>query len=84
MGLLTALGPLAIDMYLPAFPAMAQSLNTSAGMVERTLAGFLLGVGVAQLVYGPMADRFGRKLPLLLGVLIFTTASFFLCPCQRH
>lgn len=80
MGLLTALGPLAIDMYLPAFPAMAQSLNTSAGMVERTLAGFLLGVGVAQLVYGPMADRFGRKLPLLFGVLIFTIASFF---CAR-
>ena len=80
MGLLTALGPLAIDMYLPAFPAMADSLNTSAGMVERTLAGFLLGVGVAQLVYGPMADRFGRKPPLLLGVLIFTVASFF---CAR-
>lgn len=77
MGLLTALGPLAIDMYLPAFPAMAHSLQTTPAMVERTLAGYLLGVGLAQLFYGPMADRFGRKPPLLLGLVIFIVASAF-------
>ncbi|HRL23058.1 Bcr/CflA family multidrug efflux MFS transporter [Alcaligenes sp. SDU_A2] len=77
LGLLTALGPLAIDMYLPAFPAIAQGLVTSPAMVERTLAGYLLGVGLAQLFYGPMADRFGRKPPLLLGLAIFIVASLF-------
>lgn len=75
MGLLTALGPLAIDMYLPAFPAIAQGLNASTGDVERTLASYLLGLALAQLFYGPLADRYGRKPPLLLGLFIFTTAS---------
>lgn len=75
MGLLTALGPLAIDMYLPAFPAIAQGLNASTGDVERTLASYLLGLALAQLFYGPLADRYGRKPPLLLGLLIFTIAS---------
>lgn len=75
MGLLTALGPLAIDMYLPAFPAMASSLNASTGDVERTLASYLLGLALAQLFYGPLADRYGRKPPLILGLLIFTVAS---------
>lgn len=75
MGLLTALGPLAIDMYLPAFPSIAKGLNASTGDVERTLASYLLGLALAQLFYGPLADRYGRKPPLLLGLLIFITAS---------
>lgn len=75
MGLLTALGPLAIDMYLPAFPAMASSLNTDLGSIERTLASYLLGLSCAQLIYGPVADRFGRKKPLLFGLALFTIAS---------
>ncbi|HEY9278462.1 MAG TPA: multidrug effflux MFS transporter [Eoetvoesiella sp.] len=75
MGLLSALGPLAIDMYLPAFPSMVQSLSTTQGQVERTLASYLLGLAAAQLFYGPFADRFGRKKPLILGLLIFIIAS---------
>ena len=75
MGMLTALGPLAIDMYLPAFPAIATGLNATQGQVERTLAGYLLGLALAQLFYGPVADRFGRKLPLLVGLCIFLAAS---------
>src|SRR5690606_9773385 len=75
LGLLTALGPLAIDMYLPAFPAMAQSLNTNLGSIERTLASYLLGLAGAQLIYGPIADRYGRKKPLLFGLALFTMAS---------
>lgn len=75
MGLLTALGPLAIDMYLPAFPAIAQGLNTTPGHVERTLASYLLGLAMAQLFYGPFADRYGRKKPLIAGVAIFIVAS---------
>ncbi|MGB6242495.1 MAG: multidrug effflux MFS transporter [Castellaniella sp.] len=75
MGALAALGPVAIDMYLPAFGAIAHDLGTSQGMVERTLASYLLGLAAAQLVYGPMADRYGRKLPLLIGLALFTIAS---------
>lgn len=75
MGLLTALGPLAIDMYLPAFPAIAQGLGTTPGHVERTLAAYLFGLAMAQLFYGPFADRYGRKKPLIAGLLIFIVAS---------
>lgn len=75
MALLTALGPLAIDMYLPAFPSMASSLDTSMGSIERTLASYLFGLAGAQLIYGPVADRYGRKKPLLFGVALFTVAS---------
>lgn len=75
MGLLTALGPLAVDMYLPAFPQIAVDLATSEGRVERTLASYLFGMALAQLFYGPIADRFGRKPPLIFGVLLFSIAS---------
>jgi DHA1 family bicyclomycin/chloramphenicol resistance-like MFS transporter len=75
MGALTALGPLAIDMYLPAFPDIARGLGASQGEVERTLASYLFGLSLAQLAYGPVADRFGRKKPLIFGVTLFTLAS---------
>lgn len=75
MGLLTALGPLAIDMYLPAFPAIVSGLDTTQGRVERTLASYLLGLAAGQIFYGPLADRYGRKKPLVLGLLVFVLAS---------
>lgn len=75
MGLLTAIGPLAVDMYLPAFPAIAQGLGATPGDVERTLASYLLGLALAQLFYGPLADRYGRKKPLMLGLTIYTVAA---------
>lgn len=75
MGLLTALGPLAIDFYLPAFPMMAIDLNTSEGNVERTLASYLFGMALAQLFYGPISDRFGRKKPLIFGLILFSFAT---------
>jgi DHA1 family bicyclomycin/chloramphenicol resistance-like MFS transporter len=75
MGLLTALGPLAIDMYLPAFPAIVAGLGTTQGHVERTLASYLFGLAIAQLFYGPFADRYGRKKPLIFGLIVFITAS---------
>lgn len=82
LGLLTAIGPLAIDMYLPAFSAIADGLNTNSGLVERTLASYLLGLALAQLFYGPIADRFGRKPPLILGLSIFTIASLMCAQAQ--
>lgn len=75
MGLLTALGPLAIDMYLPSFPAIVDGLGTTQGEVERTLASYLFGLAIAQIFYGPFADRYGRKKPLILGLVIFIVAS---------
>ncbi len=75
MGALAALGPLAIDMYLPAFGDIAQELQVSQGLVERTLASYLLGLALAQLLYGPLTDRYGRRVPLLCGLTLFTVAS---------
>lgn len=75
MGALTAIGPLSIDMYLPAFPAIAQSLSASHGAVERTLAAYLIGLALAQIFYGPLADRYGRKLPLCGALVLYVVAS---------
>ena len=69
---LSAIVATAIDMYLPAFPAVGDSFNISAGQIQQTLTVFLIGLGVGQGLYGPLLDRFGRKLPLLLGISIFT------------
>ncbi|HUH86683.1 MAG TPA: Bcr/CflA family multidrug efflux MFS transporter [Pusillimonas sp.] len=75
MGALTALGPLAIDMYLPSFPSIVKGLGATQGEVERTLASYLIGLAAAQIIYGPLADRYGRKRPLLAGLVIFSIAS---------
>lgn len=75
MGALTALGPLAIDMYLPSFPSIAENLGATQGQVERTLASYLVGLALAQMIYGPLADRYGRKPPLIAGLVIFIAAT---------
>ncbi|MDH2014532.1 multidrug effflux MFS transporter [Pseudomonas juntendi] len=75
LGALSAFGPLAIDFYLPAFPAMAQAFATDEKHVQATLAAYFLGLSIGQLAYGPVADRFGRRKPLMLGVTVFTLAS---------
>ncbi|MFV3404446.1 MULTISPECIES: multidrug effflux MFS transporter [Pseudomonas] len=75
LGALSAFGPLAIDFYLPAFPAMALAFGTDEQHVQTTLAAYFLGLSLGQLAYGPVADRFGRRIPLLCGVGLFTVAS---------
>lgn len=75
LGALSAFGPLAIDFYLPAFPAMAQAFGTDEKHVQTTLAAYFLGLSLGQLAYGPVADRFGRRAPLLFGITLFTLAS---------
>jgi DHA1 family bicyclomycin/chloramphenicol resistance-like MFS transporter len=75
LGALSAFGPLAIDFYLPAFPAMALAFGTDEKHVQLTLAAYFFGLSIGQLAYGPVADRFGRRIPLLAGVTLFTLAS---------
>jgi DHA1 family bicyclomycin/chloramphenicol resistance-like MFS transporter len=68
LGLVMAMGPLAVDMYLPALPTLATEFGTSAARVQHTLSAYLLGLALGQLLFGPIADRHGRKLPLLGGI----------------
>lgn len=60
LGALSAFGPLAIDFYLPAFPSMALAFGTDEKHVQLTLAAYFAGLSIGQLLYGPVADRFGR------------------------
>ena len=75
LGFLTAVGPISTDMYLPAFPAIEAELGTARGSVEITLAAWFVGLAIGQLVQGTLADRLGRRTPLLIGTAIYTVAS---------
>lgn len=75
LGLLTAIGPFSIDMYLPAFPDIAKSLNTSVAQVMLSLSSFFIGISAGQLIYGPLLERFGRKKPMYVGLFIYLLAS---------
>jgi len=75
LGSLTALGPFSIDMYLPGFPAIAKDLHTTAAKVSLSLSGFFIGISAGQLLYGPLLDRFGRKKPLYIGLILYIFAS---------
>ncbi|UYQ93383.1 multidrug effflux MFS transporter [Chitinophaga horti] len=75
LGSLTALGPFSIDMYLPGFPAIAKSLNTTVSHVSLSLASYFIGISAGQLLYGPLLDRFGRKPPLFIGLGVYILAS---------
>lgn len=72
---LTALGPLATDMYLPAMPAMAEALNTGPDQVQLTLSLYMAGFAMAQLFCGPISDRFGRRPVMIAGFSLFLAAS---------
>lgn len=75
LGSLTAMGPLAIDMYLPSLPSIAASLHASPGAVSVTLAAFFAGLGLGQLAYGPISDRVGRRPPLIFGMALFVAGA---------
>ncbi|WP_028811273.1 multidrug effflux MFS transporter [Streptomyces flavidovirens] len=75
LGGLTALPPLSMDMYLPALPEVTRSLGSPAATVQLTLTACLAGMALGQLVVGPMSDRFGRRRPLLLGMIVYVVAT---------
>lgn len=75
LGALIALGPLTIDMYLPALPALGVDLGASESAVQLTLTGTLIGLGLGQLVIGPLSDAFGRRKPLIVGTVVHIGAS---------
>src|SRR5438045_9353167 len=75
LGMLSAIGPFSIDMYLPGFPDIAKSLDTTVAHVALSLSSFFIGISFGQLIYGPLLDRFGRKKPLYFGVSLYLLAS---------
>ncbi|MBW8727311.1 MAG: multidrug effflux MFS transporter [Inquilinus limosus] len=75
LGLLTAMGPFAIDMYLPALPEIGRDLGAGTEAVQASLMAFFISLGVGQLVFGPLSDMFGRKLPLYIGLAVFLAGS---------
>lgn len=77
LGLITLLGPAAIDMYLPSLPVMATELGASFSTMQLTLTVFLLAMGAGQLAFGPVIDALGRRRPLLLAVLMFVISSLW-------
>ncbi len=75
LGLLSAIGPFAIDMYLPALPSIGQSLGASIGAVQGSLMAFFIALGLGQVIYGPASDMLGRKPPLYFGLALFAIGS---------
>lgn len=75
LSLLMAFASISTDLYLPAMPVMAQALHVSGGTLEFTVTGYLIGFSAGQLFWGPISDRFGRKLPVAIGLILFIIGS---------
>ena len=75
LGVLSAIGPLSTDMYLPAFPEIEAALHSGVGSAQITMASYFAGLAVGQITQGTLSDRFGRRFPLLLGMSIYTIAT---------
>ncbi|HTP91693.1 MAG TPA: MFS transporter, partial [Xanthobacteraceae bacterium] len=71
LSLLTALGPLSMDMYLPSLPALGQALHASTAQVQLTISTYLFGFAAGQIIYGPISDRFGRRPVILIALGLY-------------
>ncbi len=76
LGALTAFAPISVDLYLPAFPAVASHFDTSVGSVQLSLSTYMVGLAAGQVLYGRLSDIHGRRRPLLAGVSLYVVASF--------
>jgi DHA1 family bicyclomycin/chloramphenicol resistance-like MFS transporter len=75
LGALVAIGPLSIDMYLPALPSITRDLMTTESTIQLTVSGTVLGLALGQLLVGPLSDAVGRRVPLIAGTLVHVVAS---------
>ena len=75
LGLLSAMGAFSIDMYLPGFPEIARDLHTTVAHITLSITSFFIGVSIGQLIYGPLLDKYGRKKPLYIGLVVYLLAS---------
>jgi len=78
LGALTTIGPVGIDMYLPAYPALLVAFDASPGTLEFSLVAYVIALSAGQAVWGPLADRFGRRPPLLVGLTLAMTAALLI------
>ena len=78
LSLLTGLGPLTMDMYLPSLPAIGQALDASTAQVQLTISSYLIGFACGQIIYGPVSDRLGRR-PVILAALVLYAAATVVC-----
>ena len=78
LGVLSAFGPFVVDLYLPSLPQLAQFFDTTASMTQLTLITAMIGLAVGQLLLGPMSDKFGRKIPLIISLLIYIISTILL------
>ena len=81
LGLLAGIGPMCTDLYLPALPEMSEQLAATTTITQLTLTASLIGLGVGQLLFGPLSDKIGRKRPLILSLLLFIVSSILLNAC---
>jgi DHA1 family bicyclomycin/chloramphenicol resistance-like MFS transporter len=75
LALVTAIGPLSIDLYIPAMPEIGRLLDSPASEVQLTISVYLIGFAGGQIVYGPVSDRYGRKPALMTALLVFCAAT---------
>jgi DHA1 family bicyclomycin/chloramphenicol resistance-like MFS transporter len=75
LGLLTIFGPMFLDLYLPVLPALTAELQSTTSVAQLTITACLLGLAIGQIIAGPLSDRFGRRMPLLIGVIAYTVTS---------
>ena len=75
LGLLTIFGPISMDLYLPVLPALTAELHSTTSVAQLTITACLLGLAAGQVIAGPLSDRFGRRMPLLIGVVAYTLTS---------
>lgn len=83
LGMLTAIGPLSLDMYLPALPVISDDMDTTASLVQMSLTSCLVGLALGQLMFGPLSDIQGRKRPLLVTLMIYAVVSV-ICAFQTN
>ena len=75
LSLLMGFGSISTDLYLPAMPAMKLALHAKPGAIELTISGYLMGFSLGQLAWGPISDRYGRRIPIALGLMLFVLGS---------